>query len=125
MLMRAETVDYTYVRPEHEAIHARLENWRRWVRIRPHGWHTSPMFRLYQSKNRQWEMPILHQPVDSLDALKVEKAVSGLPDKHRAAIRWCYVFTGNPVAMARKLAVSKQGLADLVSDGRTMLHNRL
>ena len=120
-----ETVDYTHVPERHAAIHARLENWRRWVRVRPHGWQTAPMFRMYQSRARQWEAPVIQNPVDTLDAVLMEKAVSALPEKHRAAIRWSYVHAGNPVAMARTLAVSKQGLADLVDAGRTMLQNRI
>ena len=120
-----ETVDYCHVKPEHEAIHARLENWARWVIVRPHGWQTAPMFRMYQSRARQWEAPVIQNPVDTLDAVVVEKAVSALPEKHRAAVRWSYVHCGNPVGMARTLGVSKQGLADLVDSGRTMLQNRL
>ena len=124
--MRAtDTVDYNYVHERHADIHARLENWRRWVIVRPHGWQVAPMFRLYQSKSRQWEAPVIPNPVDTLDAVLMEKAVSALPEKHRAAVRWSYVHCGNPVAMARALAVSKQGLADLVDAGRTMLTNRI
>ena len=119
-----DTVDYSHVPERHAAIHARLENWRRWVIVRPNGWQVAPMFRLYQSKSRQWEAPVIQNPVDTLDAVLVEKAVSALPEKHRAAIRWSYVHAGNPVAMARNLGVSKQGLADLVDSGRTMLNNR-
>ena len=119
-----EIVDYTHVQAHHEAIHERLMNWERWVRVRPHGWQTAPMFRMHQSKARQWEAPVIQNPVDTLDAVVVEKAVSALPEKHRAAVRWSYVHAGNPVAMARALAVSKQGLADLVDSGRTMLQNR-
>ena len=127
MLMRVQqtNVDYNHVKPEHEAVHERLENWARWVRVRPHGWQTAPMFRMYQSRARQWEAPVIQNPVDTLDAVLIEKAVSALPDKHRDAIRWWYVHAGNPVAMARRLGVSKQGLADLVCVGRTMLQNKL
>ena len=126
MLMRVqESVDYNHVKPEHEAVHERLSNWARWVRVRPQGWQTAPMFRMYQSRARQWEAPVIQNPVDTLDAVLMEKAVSALPEKHRAAIRWSYVHCGNPVAMARALAVSKQGLADLVDAGRTMLKNRI
>lgn len=127
MLMRVQetTVDYNHVQAHHEAIDARLRNWARWVIVRPHGWQTAPMFRMYQSRVRQWEAPVIQNPVDTLDAVVVEKAVSALPEKHRAAIRWSYVHAGNPVAMARALAVSKQGLAGLVGDGRAMLQNRL
>lgn len=120
-----DTVDYNHVALEHEFIHARLENWARWVKVRPHGWQTAPMFRMFQSRARQWEAPVIRDPVNTLDAVVLEKAVSALPEKHRAAIRWSYVYAGNPMAMARTLAVGKQGLADLVDAGRTMLKNKL
>lgn len=120
-----ETVDYNHIHPHHQAIHARLENWGRWVIVRPHGWATAPMFRMYQSKARQWEDPVIQNPVDTLDAVLLEKAVAALPEKHREAVRWWYVYRRNPVAMARTLGVSKQGLADLVDAGRTMLQNRI
>lgn len=120
-----ETVDYNHVPAHHKAVHERLENWRRWVIVRPHGWQTAPMFRLYQSKARQWEAPVIQNPVNTLDAVMLEKAVAALPEKQRDAIRWSYVHCGSPLAMARTLAVSKQGLADLVDSGRTMLRNRI
>ena len=126
MLMRVqEAVDYSHVKPEHEAVHERLSNWARWVRVRPQGWQTHPMWRNSRT-SRQWEAsPHISTPVDTIDAALIEKAVYALPDKHRDAIRWWYVHAGNPVAMARRLGVSKQGLADLVDSGRTMLQNRL
>ena len=121
-----EIVDYNRVQDRHQAIHARLENWRRWVIVRPHGWQVAPMFRMYQSKSRQWEAsPHIGTPVDAIDAALMEKAVYALPEKHREAVRWWYVYRRDPVAMARSLGVSKQGLADLVDAGRTMLGNRL
>lgn len=126
MLMRTqETVDFNHVHDHHRAIHERLENWRRWVTVRPHGWQTAPMFRMYQSKARQWEVPVIQAPVNMLDAVLVEKTVSALPDKARAALRWSYVHAGNPAGMARMLGVSKQGLADLVNSARSMLQNML
>jgi len=127
MLMRVtEIVDYNRVQDRHKAIHARLENWRRWVIVRPHGWQVAPMFRMYQSKSRQWEAsPHIGTPVDAIDAALMEKAVYALPEKHREAVRWWYVYRRDPVAMARALGVSKQGLADLVEAGRTMLQNKL
>ena len=106
--------DLNHIEQRHAAIDTRLGQWARWVRVRPSGGATAPMFRMYQSKARQWHAPVIQTPVDTLDAVLVEKAVAALPEKHRAAVRWSYVFSGNPVAMARSLAVSKQGLADLV-----------
>ena len=127
MLMRVQDtiVDYNHVQDRHKAIHARLENWRRWVIVRPSGWQVAPMFRMYQSKARQWHAPVIQTPVDTLDAVLMENAVAALPEKHREAVRWWYVYRRDPVAMARNLGVSKQGLADLVDAGRTMLQNRL
>ena len=120
-----ETVDYCHVKPEHEAIHQRLENWARWLRPRLSGWHTHPMWRNSRT-SRQWEVsPDISAPVNALDALAIERTVAQMPVKHRDALRWWYVHAGNPVAIARTLGVSKQGLADLVDAGRTMLGNRL
>lgn len=120
-----EAVDYNYVYERHAAIHARLENWEKWLRPRISGWHTHPMWRNSRT-SKQWEVsPYIGVPVNTIDAMLIEKAVAALPVKHRDALRWYYVRKGNPVAMARQLALSKQGLADLVDSGRTMLQNRL
>ena len=121
-LMR-EIVDFNHV-PEHQIeIDKRLCNWERWVRVRPHGWQTHPMWRNSRT-SRQWDIsPHVGVSTDTLDAMLIEKAVSSLPTKQREALRWCYVHCNNPAAMARELAVSKQGLADLVSSARTMLTN--
>ena len=124
--MKCDAIDFHVIPEKQQAIHARLENWERWVRVRPHGWFTHPMFRMYQSKARQWEAsPRIGTPVDTIDAALMEKAVYALPEKHREAVRWWYVYRRNPAAMARSLGVSKQGLADLVEAGRTMLQNKL
>lgn len=73
-----EIVDYNHVQDRHQAIHARLENWRRWVIVRPHGWQVAPMFRMYQSKARQWEAsPRIGTPVDTIDAALMEQEIAG------------------------------------------------
>lgn len=123
-MRRDDHVDYFLVRDEHLAIHERLEAWSRWVRVRPVGWQVAPMFRQYRSKAWQWEMPVVRESVNVPEAVEMEKAVSLLPEKHRDAIRWCYVFPGGPLAMAKRLGVNKQGLLDLLHVGRTMLKNR-
>lgn len=123
-MRRDDFVDFFAVRDDHAAIHQRLEQWARWVRPRPHGWQTTPMFRQYRSKSWQWERPEPKAAVNTLDAMAMERAVSGLPYKQRDAVRWCYVFGGAPLVMARHLGVSRQGLMDLVTAGRVMLLNR-
>lgn len=123
-MRRDDFVDFHLVRDDHLAVHARLEAWARWVRVRPHGWQMSPMFRMYQSKARQWHQPEVREAVNIPEAVEVEKIVSLLPEKNRDALRWSYVFPGNPAAMARRLGVSLNGLRDLVERGRTMVVNR-
>lgn len=123
-MRRDDVVDFFVIAPQHEAIDERLRAWAAWVRVRPHGWQVAPMFRQYRSKSWQWEMPEIKAAVNIPEAVEMEKAVSLLPEKHREAIRWVYVFGGGPVAMARKLAVTGQGLMDLIHSGRTMLKNR-
>jgi len=123
-MKREDHVDYFLVPDGQLGIHERLENWSRWVRVRPHGWQVAPMFRQYRSKAWQWERPEPKASLNLQEAVAMEKAVSLLPEKHREAIRWNYVFAGSPVAMAKRLGVSKQGLLDLIQSGRTMLVNR-
>lgn len=123
-MKRDEWVDFHAVADHHLEVHARLEAWARWVRVRPHGWQVAPMFRQYRSKAWQWHRPEPRELVNVPEAIQMEKAVSILPEKHREAVRWCYVFSGNPAAMARKLGVNPKGLFDLIGQGRSMLVNR-
>lgn len=123
-MKREEFVDFHIVADHHLAIHERLNQWARWVRVRPVGWQVSPMFRQYRSKSWQWERPEPREEINVPEALEIERAVSLLPEKHRTAIRWCYVLCGAPGTMARTLGVSKQGLCELIASGRKMLVNR-
>ena len=123
-MKREDAIDFHEVRDEHLGIHARLNDWSRWVRVRPHGWQVQPMFRQYRSKSWQWHERILITPVNTLEAVEMEKAVSQLPEKHREAIRFAYVWCCGPVPVAKRLGVSKAGLMDLIHAARTMLTNR-
>lgn len=125
MLMKTKGyVDYQRIAPEHAAIHERLQNWRRWVSGKGASWTAHPMWRHLKEKEER-ERGSITLAVDAIDGHQVEKAVYALPEKHRFAIRWWYVFSGNPSAAARHAAVTKERLAELVKEGRTMLCNRL
>lgn len=124
-MRREEHVDYHLVPDEHLAIHARLEAWARWVRVRPVGWQVTPMFRQYRSNGWQWERPEIRTAVNIPEAWEMEEAVRALDPKQRDAIRWCYVTAGSPVAMARRLEVDKRGLLALIQAGRAVLVGRL
>src|SRR5205085_5329088 len=106
------------------AIHGRLENWSRWVSVKRGSGKQHPMWANALSNARQWHEPDIRDSTDLLDAQAMEKAVAQLPEKHKDAIRWHYVFRGGPLHMARKLGVSKDGLMELVRNGRQMLINR-
>ena len=120
--MKRDNIDFHTVQPEHEAIHGRLKNWSRWVTVRGMHW-IGPIWKLGKSNGRQWDEPVLRAEVDTLDAVEIEKAVSRLPEKHRSAVRWAYVFKDSPARNCREMGVSMEGLDALVRSGRTMLKN--
>ena len=120
--MKRDAIDFHVVEKEHLAIHARLENWARWANGKPQS-IVQPMFALYRPDNNERDGYGI--PIDRLDAQRVQKAVSELPDKHRAAISWQYVQPSSPLKMARALSESLAGLLDLVRRGRIMLINRV
>ncbi len=123
--MKRDAIDFFLIADGHALIHGRLEEWARWVKVHPHGWQTHPMFKGYRSHAWQWERPEVQTPINTLRAAEMEKAVGALPEKQMWAIRWNYVFNGGPLVMARKLGVSMDGLQELVTQGRTMLKNRM
>jgi hypothetical protein len=116
-----QPIDFHAVPHEHRHIDRRLLNWARWVRDRPQGF-VHPMWRAYKSSEVWASEPGI--PVDSLDAADLERSVSALPERHRDALRWSYVYRGRPWKMCRALGVSEDGLAGLIRDGRQMLINR-
>lgn len=123
MKTRPEPVDFFHVESRHQAIHMELENWARYVGVRRMGW-VHPMWKGAQSNGRQWHAPEVRDEIRPLDAMEMEKAVFKLPQKHREAIRWCYVYKWTPAIEARRLAVTYERLAELVREGRVMLVNR-
>jgi hypothetical protein len=120
--MPVEYVDFHAVEDKHQAIHAELENWARWLMNRPAS-HQGPIWRLGKPP-QHWEQVESGQMVDKLKAAQTEKAVSALPVKHCAALRWSYVFRTNPRREANRLGLTLDGLFELVHDGRQMLVNR-
>lgn len=122
MLMKTKTVDFHHVEEHHKDMDKRLHNWSRWVKPRAPSW-VSPMFRMYRSNAWQYHKPEHRESCDMVDAMKLEKAVSKLPEKHREAIRWSYVFPVAPFKMQKSLGVTEQGLYDLKRSAVQMLIN--
>lgn len=123
MLMKVKSIDYFRVNPEHEAIAKRLMNWADWVQVRTPSW-TAPIWKLGKSNGRQWHTPELRQECDVLDAAVIEKAVYALPEKHRAAMRWCYVYKYGEQRFRREQGLTREGVDALLHSSRQMLINR-
>lgn len=118
--------DLSHLPARHDAINLRLEDWATWVRVFPQAWKPSPIWRQYRSHAWQWERPEPKPALDTIKCAETERAVSKLPEKHRTAIRWAYIWYYVPVnAVRRELGVTQDGLAGLIDDGRDMLINRL
>lgn len=127
MLMATKlSIDFHAVEDKHVEIHRRLENWARWCNGSFGGGGTSPMFRLYRApaQSRGAEHSWSSMPVDGMDAQRIAKAVTKLPEPHRRAILWSYVKPINPKRQAQQQGVTLEGLALLLRDGRQMLINR-
>lgn len=122
--MKRDAVDLNEILPAHWEVHQRLENWARWCRSSGGGSAVLPMFQGYRDKYHETKpAPV---PVDSLDGHRIEKAVTALPEKHRACLQWSYVRPYIPVHKVRRvLGLTTPGLHELLHDSRTMLKNRL
>lgn len=121
-------VDFAPVPPSQWAMHDRLENWAKWCYGRTaRDSDTSPMFTLHRSdawEDREYGAATV-VPINKFDAADIAEGVAVLPEKHRKAIQWRYLMDcKNPKGKAQELAVSLQGLADLVRDARQILINR-
>ena len=117
----------SHIPARHDAINIRLEEWAKWVRVNPQRWGMQPMFRMYQSKARQWEAdPVIRIEINTLAASEIERAVSFLPDRHRTAIRWFYVWPWVPDnAVRREIGATRAELESLINDARDIICNRL
>jgi len=117
--------DLSYVPPEQRDLDKRLVNWAKWANVYG-GRFVQPMFKLYRPTENEAEGHA-HSgsiPVDSSDALKIEKGVVQLPEKHKWAVYWAYRSKCNPTRACKVIGVSRDGLAALIQDGRQMLLNR-
>ena len=122
--MRRDLPDFFLIPEGQEAIHGKLENWALYVEFKRPSW-ISPTWKGGRSNGRQWHIPVLRPEVDSLAGHAMELAVRGLPEPHRDAIRWAYIYKTPPIKAQRQIGVTQEALLRLVIDGRTMLKNRV
>lgn len=121
--MRRDAIDFFAIRAGHEAVHERLVNWALWARGGRGGSGVLPMFQHYRPDGYH-ELAVAI-PIDTLDATALQKLMVLLPEKNRWAIQWSYVKPWiHAQKVCRVLAVSRDGLCELVHDGRSILKNR-
>jgi hypothetical protein len=63
-------------------------------------------------------------PIDTLDAVALQKLFVHIPEKHRWALQWSYRYSFISVNKAcRAFGMSRPDLCELVHDARSMLKN--
>ena len=77
--MKRDFIDLHYVEPQHVSIHERLLNWERYVSVGK-GSAQAPIWRLGKSNSRQWHLPEPRMETDILDGMRLEKAISQMPE---------------------------------------------
>lgn len=123
-MLKKQAIDFHYIDPKHAEIHGRLENWSRWCgKGNRYVVGVTPMFRLY-APAEHWDGEEPSIPIDGIDAQKIAKGVTALPEQHRQSLSWYYVTPCSPGKAARAIGTSLQGLATYVVHARTMLVNR-
>lgn len=114
--------DYLTVPASQEAMHARLTNWARWC----HGSGGRACLSIWRGYRPDGGYIETTAPsaVDTKDAAEVQKLMPQIPERHRLAVGYWYVFPGRSVhKIQRQLGCTKDGLAALVADARIMLRN--
>jgi len=123
--LKRDYTDFAFVPETQLAMHARLENWGRSCNGGRSS-STSPMFRQFVPA-RHWDggyCVATRAPCDRQDAVKVGRAVFGLPEPHRLALHWYYVQKTSVSQGRRAVCCTAESLAMYVIDARTMLINR-
>lgn len=115
-------VDFSHVPSNQTEIHDRLENWAKWCRGSGSR-NVHPMFRHY--RDNYWEDKPAPTYLNTLDAAEIQKTMAHIPERNRIAVQWCYVQRSNPPRVCLALGVSKAALLGLITEGRTMVENRL
>ncbi|MBT2322538.1 hypothetical protein J7E62_09290 [Variovorax paradoxus] len=118
------TIDFHAVAWDHNDIDGRLRNWGAWCKGTPAN-SSSPMFRLAAPPPRvRSDRNASTSTIDRADAIRIAQGVTALPEKHAAALNWCYVRPVNPRRACMSIGTTMEGLADLLYEGRQMLINR-
>jgi len=118
-------------------IDAALENWARWVRVRQTQGHCASIEYRYRSKLRPDETPTGWgdwltaspipplPPVDTLQALTVERVMRFIPEGHRKALFLFYVVRSPYRICCKRLHLGYDRWERFIQDARGMVANVL
>ena len=79
------------------------------------------MFKQAKSNAWQWHPAEIRETVDIQDAMRMEKQVCSLPDRHRMAVKWAYVQRTRPGKKTRQIAQTDRELMELINIARQLL----
>lgn len=115
------------VDPEHQEIDRALLNWAAWLRGSGPSRQESPMFRLYRSSFARggYGQTTRAAPVQSEQAVNVEKIMRMLPEVQRGVLVGWYVGAKPPAVLCRLLGIRYDGLAGTLRDARTTAKNNM
>lgn len=108
-----------------------LQNWARWVRVRPVQGHCASIehrFRFRTSPDVDWrEAPpvVPLSPIDVLSAIDVEKVMRLVPKGHRAALKLHYVLRMPYKLACKRLHLGYDVWERYIDDARLMVENLL
>lgn len=109
----------------------RLDNWARWARPHKNYRRTFSLEGRYKPEASEvWEPEQPHVEVDIKDALEVERAIIGLPKKHKLTLVYCYVYFWTVrdkllYPVCRKIGINPTKLEEYEKVALVMLENRL
>jgi hypothetical protein len=116
------------IAPEHEAVHAQLEDWGRWNRDRRGRMRLGSAERRCQSRYRDHHyptydemMPVIANPMN----LAIDRAVLEVPGGHQLALKLNYVQLAPAWLIVRRCRLRPGGFGRWMHDARCMVINLL
>jgi hypothetical protein len=119
-------------------IVARLEEWGRWARTRPHYQRCYSIEGRYRRKSRADDTPtgwgdwLITPPgrvplpkVNELAALEVERTMRWIPKLHRRVLRFAYVYKMPADIASERLAIPYDLWGTYLCDAQQMVANRI
>lgn len=103
----------------------RLRNWANWARDKPHYRVTQSLEGRYRPPP-VWEAPQPTTFVDINDALKVERAIIGMPKPYKALVIYVMIRSGLPLPIfCRKNRINARDFDELERKAYIIVKNRL